>query len=88
MYTDHSTLKYLVNKPVLGGRICRWFKGVGLNLAVLPGKVLHLLYDGMITELRAREQCALQVISEQQINNVQLALQRDFSIATVTDVID
>ena len=24
MYTDHSTLKYLVNKPVLGGNICRW----------------------------------------------------------------
>ena len=24
MYTDHSTLKYLVNKRVLGGRICRW----------------------------------------------------------------
>jgi len=24
MYTDHSTLKFLVNKPVLGGRICRW----------------------------------------------------------------
>lgn len=24
MYTDHSVLKYLVNKPVLGGRICRW----------------------------------------------------------------
>ena len=24
MFTDHSTLKYLVNKPVLGGRICRW----------------------------------------------------------------
>jgi len=24
MYTDHSTLKYLVNKPVLGGKICRW----------------------------------------------------------------
>ena len=24
MYTDHSTLKYLVNKPMLGGRICRW----------------------------------------------------------------
>jgi hypothetical protein len=23
MYTNHSTLKYLVNKPVLGGRICR-----------------------------------------------------------------
>jgi len=24
MFTDHSTLKYLVNKLVLGGRICRW----------------------------------------------------------------
>jgi len=24
MYTDHSMLKYLVNKPVLGARICRW----------------------------------------------------------------
>lgn len=24
MYTDHSTLKYLVNKPVLGGNICKW----------------------------------------------------------------
>eukprot|EP00253_Pinus_taeda_P021031 PITA_21031 len=24
MYTNHSTLKYLVNKTVLGGRICRW----------------------------------------------------------------
>ena len=24
MYTDHSVLKYLVNKPVLGGHICRW----------------------------------------------------------------
>jgi hypothetical protein len=24
MFTDHFTLKYLVNKPVLGGRICIW----------------------------------------------------------------
>jgi hypothetical protein len=24
MFTDHSTLKYLVNKLVLGGGICRW----------------------------------------------------------------
>lgn len=24
MYIDHSTLKYLVNTPVLGGKICRW----------------------------------------------------------------
>ena len=24
MYTNHFALKYLVNKPVLGGHICRW----------------------------------------------------------------
>jgi hypothetical protein len=24
IFTDHLSLKYLVNKPVLGGRICRW----------------------------------------------------------------
>jgi hypothetical protein len=24
MFIDHSVLKYLVNKPVLGGRICIW----------------------------------------------------------------
>jgi len=24
MYTDHSALKYLVNKPMLGGHICKW----------------------------------------------------------------
>jgi hypothetical protein len=24
MYIDHSALIYLVKKPVLGGRICRW----------------------------------------------------------------
>jgi len=24
MFTDHSAPKYLVNKPLLGGKICRW----------------------------------------------------------------
>lgn len=24
MYMDHYALKYLVNKPMLGGKICRW----------------------------------------------------------------
>jgi hypothetical protein len=24
MYTNHFSLKYLVNKPIFGGRICRW----------------------------------------------------------------
>ena len=24
MYTDHSSLKYLVNKNVFSGKICKW----------------------------------------------------------------
>lgn len=24
MHIDHSALKYLVNNPVLGGKLCRW----------------------------------------------------------------
>lgn len=40
MYTDHSTLKYLVKKPVLGGCICRWlllFRQYGFEVIVQPG---------------------------------------------------
>ena len=40
MYTDHSALKYLVNKPVLGGRICRWlllFQEYDFEVVVKPG---------------------------------------------------
>jgi hypothetical protein len=41
MYTDHSALRYLVNKPVLGGRICRWlllFQEYDFEVIVKPGK--------------------------------------------------
>jgi hypothetical protein len=41
MYTDHSTLRYLVNKPVFGGRICRWlllFQEYDFEVIVKPGK--------------------------------------------------
>jgi hypothetical protein len=43
-FTDHSTLKYLVNKPVLEGRICRWlflFQEFSFEVIVKPGK-LHV----------------------------------------------
>jgi hypothetical protein len=42
MFTDHSTLKYLVNKPVLGGRICRWlllFQEYDFEIIVKPGRM-------------------------------------------------
>jgi hypothetical protein len=42
MYTDHSTLRYLVNKPVLGERIYRWlllFQEYNFEVIVKPGKM-------------------------------------------------
>jgi len=42
MYTDHSALRYLVNKLVLGGRICRWFlllQECDFEVVVKPGKL-------------------------------------------------
>jgi hypothetical protein len=42
MFIDHSTLKYLVNKPVLGGRICIWiflFQEYDFEIVVKPGRM-------------------------------------------------
>jgi hypothetical protein len=42
MFTDHSTLKYIVNKPVLGGIICIWlllFQEFDFEVIVKPGKL-------------------------------------------------
>ena len=39
MFMDHSTLEYLVNKPVLGGNICRWlllFQEFDFKIIVKP----------------------------------------------------
>lgn len=41
MYTDHSALKHLVNKPVLGGQICRWlllFHEYDFEVIIKPGR--------------------------------------------------
>jgi hypothetical protein len=42
MFTDHSALNYLVNKPMLGGRICRWllmFQEFDFEVIVKPRKL-------------------------------------------------
>jgi hypothetical protein len=42
MFRDHSTLKYLVNKLVLGGRNCKWlllFQEFDFDVIVMPGKL-------------------------------------------------
>ena len=42
IFTDHSTLKYLVNKPALGGRICKWllfFQEYDFEIIAKPGRM-------------------------------------------------
>ena len=42
MFIDHSALKYLVNKPVLGGRIYRWlllFQEYDFEIIVKPRRL-------------------------------------------------
>jgi hypothetical protein len=42
MFTNHSTLKYLVNKIVLGGRICKGillFQEYDFDIIVKPGRM-------------------------------------------------
>jgi hypothetical protein len=42
MFIDHSALKYLVNKAVLGGKICRWlllFQEYDFEIIVNPGRM-------------------------------------------------
>ena len=42
MFTNHSTLQYLVNKPVLGVKICRWlllFQEFDFEIIVKPGQL-------------------------------------------------
>jgi hypothetical protein len=42
LFIDYSALKYLVNKPVLGGRICRWlllFQENDFEIIVKPGRI-------------------------------------------------
>jgi hypothetical protein len=42
MFIDHYALKYLFNKPMLGGRICRWLlllQKYDFEIMVKPGRM-------------------------------------------------
>ena len=42
MFTDHSSLNYLVNKPILGGKTCPWillFQDFDFVIIVKPGRL-------------------------------------------------
>ena len=42
MFTNHSALKYLVNKPMLGGKVCIWlllFQEYAFEIIVKPRRL-------------------------------------------------
>jgi hypothetical protein len=42
MYIDHYALRYPINKPILGGRICKWLlflQEYDFDLVLKPGKI-------------------------------------------------
>ena len=68
MFTNHLALKYLVNKPVLGGKICRWlilFQEYDFEVIVKPGRLNvgldHLLRLESEEEPISLEDCLLDV---------------------------
>lgn len=58
----------LVSADAMDRMTVSMMKGLGLNLATLPWEILYQLQDGIISKLRARENYAIQVLSEQKIN--------------------
>lgn len=67
----------LVSLDVMDRMMVSMTKGFGLNLATLPWETLYHLQDGITTELHARKNCTIHVLSEQKINMEQLSLERN-----------
>jgi hypothetical protein len=62
MFIYHSALRYLVNKPMLGGRICRCFllfQEFDFELVVKPGR-LHAGPDHLSMITNAEEPSSLE----------------------------
>jgi hypothetical protein len=78
MFTDYSSLKFLVNNPVLGGRICRWlllFQEFDFEVIFKLGK-LNVGPDHLSWVTNGEERTRL----EDNISDVQL-----FSVQIVDD---
>ncbi len=61
-------------------------KKVGFNLVPPPSEALHTLQDGVIAELWAREQRALNVISKQKVNNAQMFIEKTSAISLLNNI--
>jgi hypothetical protein len=62
MFIDHSTMIYLTNKPMMGGRICRWlllFQEFDFEVVLKPGI------------LNARPDCLSRITNGEEPNNLE-----------------
>jgi hypothetical protein len=92
MFTDHSALKYLLNKPVLWGRICQWlllFQEFDFEVIVKPGK-LNARPDHLSRVINGEEPTNLednfpdaQLFSVQIVNDYFVEIIQYLSIGTV-----
>lgn len=64
----------LVTKNEANRLMVSALKGARINMVTLPWEMLYVLHDGVAAELLARENRALQEMSNQQINMEQLSL--------------
>ena len=51
-------------------------KDLWLNIVVLSNETLHALHKGVADELRTREQCTLNLISEYKVNKEQMFIEK------------
>lgn len=64
MVSAHTTNTLVLPKGVILAEAEGDRRGWGLNLATLPRETLYQLQDGVSTELRTQEGCALQILSD------------------------
>ena len=83
MFTNHSALNYLVNKPVLGGMICRWlilFKEYDFEIIVKP-EILNLGPDHLSRLESGEEPTSLDKgLPDAQLFSIQIFLMTTFRI--------
>lgn len=61
-------------------------KKLGFNLVPPPSEALHTLQYGVIAELWAKEQRALNVINEKKVNNAQMFIENTFEISLLNNI--
>ena len=55
-------------------------KNISLKLVALWSKFLHMLQAGVIAEVKSQEKCALSLVSEYQVNNKHIFVEKSVAL--------